>query len=133
MFAKVRYSKSYVDFMLKDWLEISELNKGISWANSSATMSFQFSNSPNQLTLYLLISPVGQEHEHIREAIPVIASYADALGIRAFAEREDLEHDIADRILSIRTVDDAATAVVRGLLIQGELEQKRRRTRFNAA
>lgn len=44
-----------------------------------------------------------------------------------------VEHDIADRILSVRTVDDAATAVVRGLLIQGELEQKRRRTRFNAA
>jgi N-acetylornithine carbamoyltransferase len=39
----------------------------------------------------------GQAAEHIREAIPVIASYADVLGIRAFAEREDLEHDIADK------------------------------------
>ncbi len=39
----------------------------------------------------------GQAAEHIREAIPVIASYADALGIRCFAERENLEHDLADK------------------------------------
>lgn len=39
----------------------------------------------------------GQAAEHIREAIPVIASYADALGIRAFAEREELDHDLADK------------------------------------
>jgi len=39
----------------------------------------------------------GQAAEHIREAVPVIASYADAIGIRAFAERRNLEHDIADQ------------------------------------
>jgi len=39
----------------------------------------------------------GEAAEHIREAIPVIASYADAMGIRAFAELEDLEHDITDK------------------------------------
>ena len=38
----------------------------------------------------------GQAAEHIREAVPVIASYADAMGIRAFAERHSLEHDLAD-------------------------------------
>ncbi len=38
----------------------------------------------------------GAAAEHIREAIPVIASYGDAIGIRAFAQRKDLEHDIAD-------------------------------------
>jgi N-acetylornithine carbamoyltransferase len=32
----------------------------------------------------------------VREAIPVIASYGDAMGVRAFAERRDLAHDIAD-------------------------------------
>jgi N-acetylornithine carbamoyltransferase len=34
--------------------------------------------------------------EHIREAIPVIASYGDAIGIRAFAQRESLETDMSD-------------------------------------
>jgi N-acetylornithine carbamoyltransferase len=38
----------------------------------------------------------GAAAEHIREAVPVIASYGDAIGIRAFAERRDLAHDLAD-------------------------------------
>src|SRR5690606_34142594 len=38
----------------------------------------------------------GAAAEHIREAVPVIASYGDAIGIRAFAERRNLEHDLAD-------------------------------------
>ena len=36
----------------------------------------------------------GKAAEHIREAVPVIASYGDAIGIRAFAERKNLQHDI---------------------------------------
>jgi N-acetylornithine carbamoyltransferase len=39
----------------------------------------------------------GVAAEHIREAVPVIASYGDAMGVRAFAERRNLEHDIADK------------------------------------
>jgi N-acetylornithine carbamoyltransferase len=39
----------------------------------------------------------GQAAEHIKEAVPVIASYGDALGIRAFAPRRSLEEDIADK------------------------------------
>ena len=38
----------------------------------------------------------GAAAEHVREAIPVIASYGDAIGVRAFAERRDLKHDLAD-------------------------------------
>ena len=38
----------------------------------------------------------GAAAEHIREAVPVIASYGDAIGIRAFAQRKDLAHDLAD-------------------------------------
>src|SRR5512139_4322416 len=34
--------------------------------------------------------------EHVREAIPVLASYCDALGLRAFAEGKDLAADIAE-------------------------------------
>ena len=38
----------------------------------------------------------GAAAEHIREAVPVIASYGDAIGIRAFAERKNLDHDMAE-------------------------------------
>jgi len=38
----------------------------------------------------------GVAAEHIREAVPVIASYGDAIGIRAFAERKDIESDMAE-------------------------------------
>ena len=38
----------------------------------------------------------GAAAEHVREAIPVLAGYADALGIRAFAEGKDLAADLAD-------------------------------------
>lgn len=38
----------------------------------------------------------GAAAEHIREAVPVIASYGDAIGIRAFAERKNLELDLAE-------------------------------------
>jgi N-acetylornithine carbamoyltransferase len=39
----------------------------------------------------------GVAAEHLREAIPVISSYGDALGIRVFAARENLEDDLADK------------------------------------
>jgi N-acetylornithine carbamoyltransferase len=39
----------------------------------------------------------GAAAEHIREAVPVIASYGDALGVRVFAQRHSLEDDLADR------------------------------------
>jgi len=39
----------------------------------------------------------GVAAEHIREAVPVIASYGDVMGIRAFAERRNLEDEVADR------------------------------------
>jgi len=38
----------------------------------------------------------GAAAEHIREGIPVLASYCDALGIRAFAEGKDLASDLAE-------------------------------------
>jgi N-acetylornithine carbamoyltransferase len=39
----------------------------------------------------------GVAAEHIREAVPVIASYGDAIGIRAFAERKSIETDMQER------------------------------------
>jgi N-acetylornithine carbamoyltransferase len=38
----------------------------------------------------------GTAAEHINEAVPVIASYGDAIGIRAFAERKNLEQDMGE-------------------------------------
>lgn len=38
----------------------------------------------------------GAAAEHIREGIPVLASYCDILGIRAFGAHESLEEDLAD-------------------------------------
>ena len=38
----------------------------------------------------------GPAAEHVREAIPVLASYCDALGIRAFADGRDLAADLAE-------------------------------------
>jgi N-acetylornithine carbamoyltransferase len=38
----------------------------------------------------------GAAAEHVREGIPVLASYCDALGIRAFAEGRDLASDLAE-------------------------------------
>lgn len=38
----------------------------------------------------------GAAAEHVREAVPVLASYCDALGIRMFAEGRDLKTDLAE-------------------------------------
>jgi len=42
----------------------------------------------------------GGAAEHVREAIPVLAGYADALGIRSFAGGTDLAADLADATFS---------------------------------
>ena len=38
----------------------------------------------------------GAAAEHVREGLPALASYCDALGIRAFAEGKNLEADLAE-------------------------------------
>jgi N-acetylornithine carbamoyltransferase len=39
----------------------------------------------------------GAAAEHMREGVPVLASYCDALGIRSFADGKDLAADLAER------------------------------------
>ncbi len=56
----------------------------------------------------------GAAAEHVREGIPVLASYADALGIRAFADGKDLAYDLAE------TSFNAMAAVVDKPLINME-------------
>jgi N-acetylornithine carbamoyltransferase len=43
------------------------------------------------------VTMAGAAAEHIREAIPVLDSYCDALGVRAFAEGRDLAADLSER------------------------------------
>ena len=45
----------------------------------------------------------GVAAEHIREGIPVLASYCDALGVRAFADGKDLKEDLDERVF--RSID----------------------------
>jgi N-acetylornithine carbamoyltransferase len=42
----------------------------------------------------------GAAAEHAKEAVPVLASYADVLAVRTFAGLKDREEDRADRVLS---------------------------------
>jgi N-acetylornithine carbamoyltransferase len=42
----------------------------------------------------------GDAAEHVREAIPTLASYGDALGVRVFAGRGDLDEDLADSVFN---------------------------------
>jgi len=46
----------------------------------------------------------GAAAEHIREGIPALASYCDALGVRAFAEGKDLNEDLSERLFGM--IDD---------------------------
>ncbi|MBS0379984.1 MAG: N-acetylornithine carbamoyltransferase [Proteobacteria bacterium] len=43
----------------------------------------------------------GVAAEHVREGIPVLASYCDALGIRAFADGKNLDEDLAESRFSL--------------------------------
>src|SRR6202158_2657036 len=43
----------------------------------------------------------GVAGEHIREGIPVLASYCDALGVRAFAEGKDLPSDLRETLFGM--------------------------------
>ena len=42
----------------------------------------------------------GAAAEHVREGIPVLASYCDALGIRAFAACKDLNDDLSETVFN---------------------------------
>ncbi|MGC1521288.1 MAG: N-acetylornithine carbamoyltransferase [Steroidobacteraceae bacterium] len=43
----------------------------------------------------------GTAAEHIREGIPVLASYCDALGVRAFAEGKNLDADLGESLFGM--------------------------------
>jgi N-acetylornithine carbamoyltransferase len=47
-----------------------------------------------QLEARMGVAMNGAAAEHVREGIPALASYCDALGIRAFADGKNLQHDL---------------------------------------
>ena len=49
-----------------------------------------------QLETRLGVAMTGAAAEHVREGLPVLASYCDALGIRSFADGKDLAADLAE-------------------------------------
>ena len=49
-----------------------------------------------QLETRMGVEMNGVAAEHVREGIPVLASYCDALGIRAFADGKNLKYDLAE-------------------------------------
>ena len=49
-----------------------------------------------QIETRLGVAMNGVAAEHIREGVPVLASYCDALGIRSFGDGKDLQGDIAE-------------------------------------
>jgi ornithine carbamoyltransferase len=49
-----------------------------------------------QIETRLGVAMNGAAAEHIREGVPVLASYCDALGIRSFGDGKDLQADIAE-------------------------------------
>ncbi|MCI0709189.1 MAG: PD-(D/E)XK nuclease family protein [Chloroflexi bacterium] len=64
-----RHTKSYVNCVLREWQEIQELNLGIGWSGSSASLSIEFVNGQDQLNLYLALGPVEDENQYIREIL----------------------------------------------------------------
>src|SRR5271163_2045144 len=54
-----------------------------------------------QLETQLHVIMKGNAAEHIREGIPVLASYCDALGVRAFAEGKDLAGDLGETLFGM--------------------------------
>jgi ornithine carbamoyltransferase len=56
-----------------------------------------------QLETRLGVEMSGAAAEHVREGIPVLASYCDALGIRAFADGKDLRSDLAETTFNSMT------------------------------
>jgi N-acetylornithine carbamoyltransferase len=61
--------------------------------------------TPGQGTWQLETQPhaimKGVAAEHIREGIPVLASYCDALGVRAFADGKNLDADLGEKLFGM--------------------------------
>jgi N-acetylornithine carbamoyltransferase len=67
---------------------------GASFVITPGYGSWQVETRPNAIMS-------GSAVEHIREAIPVLASYCDVLGVRAFAEGRNLASDLSESLFGL--------------------------------
>lgn len=82
----------------------------------------------------LLHSPTVQAYmEGERVHVICAGGATDIGGFSSCLTERFVDHEIAQHVLSVRTVQDASTAVVRGLLIHGEVEVQRNRHAPSAA
>jgi N-succinyl-L-ornithine transcarbamylase len=75
------------------------------------TMVLNVNEDSWQLETEMGVVMDGNKTEHLREAIPVIGSYCDIIGIRSFARFESRDDDYNEKILS-QFVDYAGVPVV---------------------
>jgi hypothetical protein len=68
-FVLIRHTKSFVNFVLPSWQDIPEFNLSDGWPGTSAGLSVEFVPAQNQLILLLVIAPVKDQDQHVREAI----------------------------------------------------------------
>jgi len=64
-----RHTKSYVDFVINDWKNVTQLNEGIGWAGSKFAIALEFSVAQNQLNFYMVIGPTKESLGYVREII----------------------------------------------------------------
>ncbi|MBN2773783.1 MAG: acetylornithine carbamoyltransferase, partial [Prolixibacteraceae bacterium] len=64
------------------------------------TMVLNVNEDGWQLESELGVVMDGDKPEHLREAIPVIGSYCDIIGVRAFARFKNREEDYSEKILN---------------------------------
>jgi hypothetical protein len=120
----------YLDLeAVREWKHNSRMHLRNSVGEREKTLARLYGAVLNQIarsTRKLINSPdVTSALGDIRLAVYCAGGPTQIGGFASTLTERFVEHETADQILSIRTVDDAETAVVRGLLIQGELEERR--------
>lgn len=81
----------------------------------------------------LIHSPIVRAKAPDRVSVVCAGGATQVAGFSAALTERFVDHDIASNILSVRVDESPSTAVLRGLLIQGELELKRSSGESNAA
>jgi hypothetical protein len=120
----------YLDLdSVRDWKQNPRLHLRHGTSEREQTLSRLYSHSLGQIANAvrgLLDAPAVKRNLN-DQRLAVICSGGPALigGFAGALTERFVEQDTAGRILSVRVAEDASTAVVRGLLILGELEARR--------
>ena len=68
----------------------------------------------------------GDKGEHLREAIPVMASYCDIIGVRSFAGLKDREYDYSETVISLESATVHPCQAFADLITIDEFKKKAR-------